>query len=347
MAHRRHPDRIAPPRRPSLITERPCTDGEWYLPAMTGAADSKPVVGLIGLGNLGNPMAVSALAAGYQFVVHSLSRDEAANLEALGATWAESAAEVGARSDVLITVLPGPQQVREIMIGSGGALERMRPGSTFIDMSTSSAEASREVQDRATPRGVGVMEAPVSFLAKAPIGGSRASSSLQIFVGGSPEQFAQHLPLLRALGGMPGQIYHAGPNGSGYALKVLLNLLWFIYATGTSEVLVMASRLGLDIRMVQEALCASPSQSNFLQYDINGVLESGDYDEGFTIDLVCKDLQLALGLGESTGIDIEVSRLVEQIHRRALAAYGPKSGEMSVVKLYEDAAGMQLRSPAR
>lgn len=314
---------------------------------MAGAADTKPTIGLIGLGNLGNPMAVSAIAAGYRFVVHSLSRDEAANLEALGALWADSVADVGARSDVVITVLPGPQQVREIMIGQGGALAHMRPGSTFIDMSTSSVEVAREVSECAAPLGVAVMEAPVSFLAKAPIGGSRAAASLQIFVGGSREQYDQHLPLLRALGGLPGQIYHAGPQGAGYAMKVLLNLLWFIYATGTSEVLVMAARLGLDIRMVQEALCASPSQSNFLEYDVNSVLESGDYDEGFTIDLVCKDLQLALGLGSATGIDIEVSRLVEAIHRRALAAYGPKSGEMSVVKLYEDAAALQLRSPAR
>lgn len=310
---------------------------------MTSEAVGLPTVGIIGLGNLGNPMALSARAAGYELVVHSLSRREADNLVAAGAVWADTVAELAARSDVVITVLPGPVQIREIMIGEGGALAHMRPGSTFIDMSTSSAEVAREIHAAAQERGVSVMEAPVSFLARAPIGTSRTSASLQIFVGATPELFAQHLPLLRALGGMPDQIFHAGPNGAGYALKVLLNLLWFIYATGTSEVLVMAARLGLDVRMVQAALCASPSQSNFLQYDVNSVLESGDYDEGFTLDLVCKDLELGLALGAATGVDIEVSQLVERIHRRALETYGPKSGEMSVVKLYEDAAGIQLR----
>jgi 3-hydroxyisobutyrate dehydrogenase len=107
----------------------------------------------------------------------------------------------------------------------------------------------------------------------------------------------------------------------------------------------MASRLGLDLRMLQTALCASPTQSNFLQFDVNSVFERGDYDEGFTLGLVCKDIQLGLGLGEATGIDIPVARLVEQIHQRALDTYGPKSGEMSVVKLYEDAAGTQFRCP--
>ena len=312
---------------------------------MSGDGAAKPTVGIIGLGNLGNPMAASALAAGYPLVVHSLSKHEAHNLLAVGAEWVDSVADVGARSDVVITVLPGPAQVREIMIGDGGALAHMRPGSTFIDMSTSSVDVAHEIQALAEPRGVGVMEAPVSFLAKAPIGDSRTSASLQIFVGGARELYDQHLPLFKALGGMPDQIYYAGPNGAGYGIKVLLNLLWFVYATGTSEVMAIASRMGLDLRMLQAALCASPTQSNFLQYDVNSVLERGDYDEGFTLDLVCKDIQLGLGLGEATGIDAPVAKLVEQIHQRALQQYGPKSGEMSVVKLYEDAAGTPFRCP--
>jgi len=302
-----------------------------------------PTVGLIGLGNLGNPMAVSALSNGYNMVVHSLNKSEADNLIALGATWANSAAEVGQQSDVVITVLPAPHHVRDIMIGSGGVLEQMKPGSTFIDMSTSSVEVANEIKALADPKGVAVMEAPVSFLAKAPIGASRNSAQLQIFVGGTKEHFDQHLPLFRALGGMPEQIYHAGPNGAGYGIKVLLNLLWFIYAAGTSEVLAIGSKLGLDLRVLQQALCASPSQSNFLQYDINSVFEAGNYDDGFTIDLVCKDIQLGIALGEKTGIDTAVARIVEQLHQKALDTYGAKSGEMSVVKLYEEAAGRLFR----
>lgn len=307
-------------------------------------ADARPVIGLIGLGNLGNPMALSALEAGYQMVVHSLSRDEATNLVKHGAKWADSPAELGALCDVVITVLPAPRHVREIMIGEGDVLAQMKPGSAYIDMSTSSVEVADEIRALAEPMSIAVLDAPVSFLARAPIGESRTASSLQIFVGGTAEDFEMYLPVFHALGGMPGQIYHAGPNGAGYGIKVLLNLLWFIHAAGTSEVLAMASKLGLDLRTVQQALCSSPSQSNFLQYDINSVFESGNYDDGFTIDLVCKDLQLALDLGATTGIDIQVSKLVEQLHQRALSQYGPKSGEMSVVKLYEDAAGGPFRA---
>jgi len=305
----------------------------------------KPVVGLIGLGNLGKPMALSLLAAGYRMAVNSLHRSEADDVVQQGAVWFDHPSEVAAEVDVFITVLPGPAQVREIMIGSAGALHRMKPGSTFIDMSTSSVEIADEIRTLAEPRGVEVMEAPVSFLARAPIGQSRTSASLQIFVGGRRESFERQLPLFRALGGVPDQIYYAGPNGSGYGIKVLLNLLWFIYATGTAEVLAIGSKLGIDLRLLQTALCASPTQSNFLQYDINSVFESGDYDDGFTLDLVCKDIRLGLELGERTGIDTAVARIVEQLHQRALQNFGPKSGEMSVVKLYEDAAGTLFRTP--
>jgi 3-hydroxyisobutyrate dehydrogenase len=311
----------------------------------SAGSDVKPVVGLIGLGNLGKPMALSLLDSGYELVVNSLNKSEADDLVSRGATWAGSAAEVAAKVDVFITVLPGPAQVREIMIGSGGALERLKSGSTFIDMSTSSVVIADEIRALADPRGVAVMEAPVSFLAKAPIGESRTSAALQIFVGGDKALYEKYLPLFHALGGLPDQIYYAGPNGAGYGIKVLLNLLWFIYATGTAEVLALSSKLGIDLRLLQKALCASPTQSNFLQYDINSVFEAGNYDDGFTLDLVCKDIQLGLELGERTGVDIAVARLVEQLHQRALEKYGPKSGEMSVVKLYEEAAGAPFRTP--
>ncbi len=323
--------------------ETECSFGGTFRTVIDPATKSLPVIGLIGLGNLGNPMALSALAAGYKLVVHSLSKSEGTNLIERGAKWADSVADVGAQCDVVITVLPAPKHVREIMIGEGGALVQMKPGSTFIDMSTSSMDVANEIKALAEPRGISVMDAPVSFLAKAPIGESRSGASLQIFVGGTAENFEKHLHLFQALGGMPGQIYHAGPNGAGYGIKVLLNLLWFVHAAGTSEVLAMASKLGLDFRMVQQALCSSPSQSNFLQYDINSVFEAGNYDDGFTIDLVVKDLQLALELGEKTRIDIPVAKLVEQLHQRALTHFGAKSGEMSVVKLYEDAAGGPFR----
>ena len=166
---------------------------------------------MIGLGNLGNPMAVNLLAEGYRLVVNSLVKTEATNLLDAGATWADSAAELATQVDVLITVLPRPEHVREVLIGSGDALAHLHDGATIIDMSTSSADIAREVQALAAPRNIAVIDAPVSFLAKTPIGSSRSVASLQLLVGATPEQFAHHFPLFEALGGIPDQIMHVGP----------------------------------------------------------------------------------------------------------------------------------------
>ena len=162
---------------------------------------------MIGLGNLGNPMAVNLLAEGYRLVVNSLVKSEATNLLDAGATWADSAAELATQVDVLITVLPRPEHVREVLIGSGDALAHLHDGATIIDMSTSSADIAREVQALAAPRNIAVIDAPVSFLAKTPIGSSRSVASLQLLVGATPEQFEHHFPLFEALGGKIGRAH--------------------------------------------------------------------------------------------------------------------------------------------
>ena len=129
-------------------------------------SELKPVIGMIGLGNLGKPMSLSLLSSGYELVVNSLQGSEADDLVMRGAVWAESPSQVAAQVDVLITVLPGPQQVREVMIGKGGALAAMKTGSTFIDMSTSSSVVADEIIAAAEPSGVAVIDAPFRFWLK-------------------------------------------------------------------------------------------------------------------------------------------------------------------------------------
>ena len=97
------------------------------------------------------------------------------------------------------------------------------------------------------------------------------------------------LPLLATMGD-PERIFHVGAKGPGYAVKLCLNLLWFIHAAAAAEVLVLGVRAGVDLAILRRALVASPANSNFLEHDIDGLLAAGDYDEGFTLDLVTKDL---------------------------------------------------------
>lgn len=298
-------------------------------------------IGFIGLGHMGGPMAVNLLRAGFAVTVHD-TRSESAQVHLnLGARWAPDPAGCADGSDVLITMLPGPRQVEAVLLHAGAAAA-LAPTATWIDMSTSAPQTARRVDEVALQaRGTGRLDAPVSGMAK-----GAAAGTLQIFVGGDAELYARHRTVLTAMGD-PQRIFHVGPHGAGYTVKLMINLLWFSHLVATAEVLTMGVKAGVDLATLRTALVASPAQSHFLQSDLDGILADGDYDESFAIALACKDLGLAVDVGRDVGVPVELSALVEQIFRRAKAQYGGRAGEMVPVRLYEDLAGIELRTPAR
>ena len=153
----------------------------------------------------------------------------------------------------------------------------------------------------------------------APVAGQtiRAEAgTLAIYAGGSKKAFARSLHVLEAMGD-PMQIFHLGPSGSGYAVKLLLNLMWFMHAVATAEALTIGVRAGVDLETLHTALVHSPANSEFLERDVRMVLDRGDYDEGFAMKLVTKDLGLAVDLARDAGVPVEMASLVEQLHRRA------------------------------
>ena len=296
-------------------------------------------VGFIGLGHMGGPMSLNLIRAGIPVVVHDLDRSAAAEQVAAGATWAETAAEAAAQVDVLITMLPGPRQVESVMIG-GGTAAALRPDSVWIDMSTSTPEAARNVGTELEPRGVHRLDAPVSGMARGATDGT-----LQIFVGGEEPTYERCRGLLEIMGD-PARIFLVGGHGAGYTVKLMVNLLWFLHLVATAEVLTVGVKAGVDLDVLRESLLASPARSNFLENDVLSILERGDYDESFAMVLACKDLGLAVDLSRDVGVPIELSALVEQIYRRGKARFGDLSGEMVPVRLYEELAGIDLRVAA-
>jgi 3-hydroxyisobutyrate dehydrogenase len=296
----------------------------------------RPVVGFIGLGRMGAPMALNLRRAGYEVVAFDARAAAVEPLTAAGAVAAESAPGTAAMCDVLVTMLPGPPQIEAVMTGHGGAFQALREGAIWIDMSTSTPVVGRALAREGEPRGVAVVDAPVAGMVR----GAEAGT-LQIFAGGTAADVARVLPLLEVMGA-PDKVQHVGPRGSGYAVKLCLNLLWFIHAAASAEVLVLGAKAGVEVGTLRRALVAGPAGSVLLERDIDGVFE-GDYDESFTLDLVTKDLGLAVDLGRDLGVPLELSALVEQLHRRARALYGDGAGELSAVRMVEDAAGIKLR----
>jgi 3-hydroxyisobutyrate dehydrogenase len=296
-------------------------------------------VGFIGLGNMGLPMSRNILAAGHDLVVHDLRREAAAGLVADGAAWAASPRQAGAGRDVVITMLPAPGHVEQVLLGRRGLLGGLAAGAVWVDMSTSVPAVADRVRALAEPRGISVLDAPVSGMAA----GAQAGT-LQIFVGGSAGTYQRIRPLLAAMGDAE-RIVHAGPHGAGYTVKLMINLLWFAHLTATAEVLTVGVRAGVDLATLRRCLLASPAASNFLDRDVLSVLERGDYDDSFALALACKDLGLAVDLAREVGVPAEVSAVVEQIYRRARAQYGDRGGEMLPIKLLEDLTATPLRLP--
>ncbi|GGA68337.1 3-hydroxyisobutyrate dehydrogenase [Pseudoclavibacter endophyticus] len=298
---------------------------------------NRPTVGFIGLGNMGAGMSRNLLHHGFPLVVTDARAEAGAALLAAGASWAGTPADVAARSDLVITMLPTPPIVRGVALGPGGILEGIRDGGTWIDMSTSVPEVADEVRAFADERGITIVDAPVSGMSV-----GAANGTLQIFVGADADDFRRILPVLEAMGD-PQRILNVGGPGAGYAVKLLINQLWFSQLVATAEVLAVGARAGVDLEVLRQALIASPANSAFVERDVLSVLDSGDYDEGFAIALACKDLGLSVDLARSVGVPVELSSLVEQVYRRARAAYGDAAGEMTPMRLYEDLIGAPLR----
>lgn len=296
-----------------------------------------PTIGFIGLGSMGSGMTRNLLKAGFPLVVHDTRTEILDEYAHLGAQVRDSAAEVAAASDAVITMLPTPAVVADVVNGPRGVLTGLRDGGTWIDMSTSVPAVADDVRRRHADRRIVVIDAPVSGMSS-----GAAAGRLQIFIGGEAEQVERWRPVFEAMGD-PQRILHVGPHGAGYATKLMINQLWFSHLVATAEVLAVGVRAGVRLDVLRAALMASPATSNFLERDALSILEHGDYDEGFAIALACKDLGLATDLAASVGVPVELSSLVQQVYRRARATYGDQAGEMTPFRLYEDLIGHQLR----
>jgi len=294
-------------------------------------------VGFIGLGNMGSGMTRNLQLSGFELVVTDIRRESADQLVANGAEWADTAAEVAAATDLVITMLPTPRHVDTVVNGPTGILAGIADGGTWVDMSTSVPEVAQRVRADHAHRNLRILDAPVSGMSV-----GAAAGMLQIFVGGDEADVARLRPVFEAMGD-PERILHVGAAGTGYAVKLMINQLWFSHLVATAEVLAIGVKAGVDLAVLRNSLIASPANSNFVQNDVLSILDHGDYDEGFAIALACKDLGLSIDLARSVGAPSELSALVEQIYRRARAQYGDLAGEMTPVKLYEDLIGVDLR----
>ena len=267
-------------------------------------------LGFIGLGIMGRPMAGHLLKAGHPLTVHNRTAGRAQELAAAGARTAASAAAVAEVSDVVFTMVSDSPDVEAVIAGSGGVLEGIRPGSLVVDMSTVSPEVERRRDARLRERGCALIDAPVSG---GDIGARNAT--LAIMVGGEAAHIERVLPVLRLMGKT---ITHCGAVGSGQVAKLCNQILVSVTLLGVSEALLLAGRSGIDPRTLIEAVRGGAAGSWQLE-NLGPHIAAGDFEPGFMVDLLQKDLRLVMEAGETAGAPLPGAALVRQLFRSAQA----------------------------
>jgi 2-hydroxy-3-oxopropionate reductase len=288
------------------------------------------VLGFIGLGIMGRPMARNLLKAGYSLVVHSRSRGPVDEIVKAGATAAASPKEVAGQCDVLITMLPNSPDVEQVALGPNGIIEGARSGLLFADMSTISPIVSRKVGAALAAKGVAMLDAPVSGGEKGAIDGA-----LSIMVGGDKAVFERVLPIFQAMGKT---ITLLGPLGFGGFTKLANQIIVAVNLTALGEALTLGKKAGLDRELLLTALAGGLAGSRCLdQKKPNYVANS--YNPGFKIDLHYKDLGLIMETARELGVPLPATAVVQELFS-ALRVKGRGGLDHSgVITLLEDLAG--------
>ncbi len=248
-------------------------------------------VAFIGLGNMGGPMAKNLLKNGYKVRAFDLVQAALDDVASDGAYAAQSAQDAISGADIVLSMLPAGKHVRELYLGANGLISLLNKGCLVIDSSTIDSATAIDVGNALTEQGIHFVDAPVS----GGVGGAIAGT-LTFIVGGSDANFAEAKPILDAMGK---NIFHAGDMGAGQVAKICNNMLLSILMVGTSEALQMGIKNGLDPKVLSEIMLASSGKNWTLElYNpcpnvLDNVPSSNDYQGGFMVDLMKKDLGLA------------------------------------------------------
>lgn len=292
-------------------------------------------VGVIGLGNMGGAVAHNIRRAGFELVVHDIRREAGAAFEAQGAVWADSPCAMVDQVDVVLSMVFGPPQVEQVVRGADGLLTGDCRGRTWIDLTTSSPSLMRALAAEFEQAGGWAVDSPVTGSIDSAIRGD-----MILFVGGTDDAVARVQPILDAIG----VTRRVGGYGNGYVAKLVNNQLWFIHAAAIGEAMVAAKVAGLDPDVWWAAMKGGAAESFVMDHDVPSIL-AGHYDPSFRLALCLKDLHLIDELLQEVGTRDELTQAAYARFREAAARYGDGAGEMTVCKVIEDDAGVELRVP--
>ncbi len=286
----------------------------------------------IGLGNLGEHIAMNLVKAGHEVAVFDLDEETGKALVAAGARWASSAADAATGAEAVLTCLPSTRAI-EIVVGE--ILTVMPAGSAWLDNSTNDRDVIMRLAETAAAQGVRAVEAPVTggvHLAKA--------GEITVILGGDDEVVQEFMPIFQIIGN---RIFHVGGVGQASKIKAITNMLAFIHLVADGEALMLAKKGGIDLKTAYDVIQAS-SGNSFVHETEGQLVLNGSYQIDFSFDLALKDLGFIDDMSREYNVPVELASLVRQTYIRGKAQYGGDAESPMIVKLLEDACGTDLRA---
>lgn len=286
-------------------------------------------IGFVGLGNMGTPMAMRLIDAGYRVQVFDLSEDARGRVVSAGGIDAPNLAAVATNADAIILMLPDSRVVSSVLADAGFA-EALRAGTTVVDMSSSEPLRTQELAAELETRGIHMIDAPVSGGVAGAIAGT-----LTIMIGGSDDDVERVRPVLEILG----RLLHAGRVGSGHAIKALNNLLSATHLLATSEAMEAGRRFGLDPEVMLAIFNGSSGRSGSTENKWPKFVIPKTYNSGFGLRLMLKDMKIAVQLAEQSGAPIELGIDAVELWARAAAELPPQADHTEIARWISERPG--------
>lgn len=294
-------------------------------------------IGFIGLGVMGAPMALHLAKAGYLLTVLDVDAAKTRRvIETEGAIEAATTpAEVAERAEIVVTMLPSGEYVRDVVTGEHGLVETLKPGSLVVDTSSSEPWLTLETAEALGRAGAAMVDAPTSG---AEMGANAAE--LVFMVGGEAEDVERARPLLDVMGR---QVFHLGPIGSGHSMKSINNLVTAMTFLATAEGVALGTKLGLDPNVMTDVMNVCTSMSWITQTHIKQRITNRAFDDPFKLELMVKDIRIALGLAGDQDMELPLSELGQTLYQRAGAMAGPHASVSELVRYVEKKTGVEIK----
>jgi 2-hydroxymethylglutarate dehydrogenase len=293
-------------------------------------------VGVIGTGRMGNAYAFNLLKAGYGVHIYDVNPNSYQNLIEQGAIVENNVVDVAAQTEFILTSLPKSEIVEDVVVGKDGLINKIRPGSIVIDMSTTLPKTTKYIYDQLNQKGNDFLDAPVSGHAA-----GAKNATLTIMVGGKKEAFLKSKPLI--FDNLGKNIFYAGSSGAGQALKLVNNLLYNLNRLAMCEGLVLGAKAGIDIETLCQAVSLSTGESYAIK-NLPGDILSGNFEgRESSLNLACKTLKLITDFAEDLNVPLLLGNIAKQVYNIVRLEGAGEESPSAAIKFYEASAGVRVR----